>query len=65
MSGLFSLLLFVAFFYVMMRFGCGTHMVHGDHGGWKPALQILVAQLFAHVPIGEITHCHVPLPRKK
>jgi YHS domain-containing protein len=32
MSGLFSLLLFAAFFYLMMRFGCGAHMVHG-HGG--------------------------------
>ena len=32
MDGLFSLLLFALFFYVMMRFGCGAHMVHG-HGG--------------------------------
>ena len=32
MSGLLSLLLFAAFFYFMMRFGCGAHMVHG-HGG--------------------------------
>ncbi len=32
MSGLLSLLLFAAFFYLMMRFGCGSHMVHG-HGG--------------------------------
>jgi YHS domain-containing protein len=32
MPGLFSLLLFAAFFYFMMRFGCGAHMVHG-HGG--------------------------------
>lgn len=31
MEGLFSLLLFAALFYVMMRFGCGAHMVHG-HG---------------------------------
>jgi len=31
MDGLFSLLLFAAFFYIMMRFGCGAHMVHG-HG---------------------------------
>ena len=31
MSGLFSLLLFAALFYLMMRFGCGAHMVHG-HG---------------------------------
>lgn len=35
MQGLFSLLLFAAFFYLMMRFGCGAHMVHGNqgHGG--------------------------------
>ena len=33
MSGLFSLLLFAVFFFLMMRFGCGAHMVHGDHGG--------------------------------
>ena len=32
MDGLFSLLLFAVFFYLMMRFGCGAHMVHG-HGG--------------------------------
>lgn len=31
MEGLLWLLLFAAFFYVMMRFGCGAHMVHG-HG---------------------------------
>lgn len=35
MQGLFSLLLFTVFFYLMMRFGCGAHMVHGghEHGG--------------------------------
>lgn len=33
MEGLFSLLLFAVFFYVMMRFGCGAHMIHGGHGG--------------------------------
>ena len=32
MEGLGTLLLFAAFFYLMMRFGCGAHMVHG-HGG--------------------------------
>lgn len=32
MEGLFSLLLFAAVFYFMMRFGCGAHMIHG-HGG--------------------------------
>jgi YHS domain-containing protein len=32
MESLFSFLLFAGFFYFMMRFGCGAHMVHG-HGG--------------------------------
>ena len=32
MDGLISLLLFAGFFYLMMRFGCGAHMVHGGHG---------------------------------
>lgn len=32
MDGLLSLLIFAGFFYFMMRFGCGSHMVHG-HGG--------------------------------
>ena len=32
MQGFWSLLLFAAFFYFMMRFGCGAHMVHGNHG---------------------------------
>lgn len=29
MDGFFSFLLFAGLFYVMMRFGCGAHMVHG------------------------------------
>lgn len=33
MNGLLSLLLFAVFFYLMMRFGCGAHMVHGGHSG--------------------------------
>ncbi len=33
MEGLLSLLLFAAFFYFMMRFGCGAHMVHGHGSG--------------------------------
>lgn len=33
MQGLLTLLLYAAFFYFMMRFGCGAHMVHGHHGG--------------------------------
>lgn len=36
MEGLISLLLFAAFFYLMMLFGCGAHMVHG-HGGGREA----------------------------
>ena len=32
MDGLLSLLFFAGLFYVMMRFGCGAHMVHGKHG---------------------------------
>ena len=32
MEGLFTLLLFAGLFYVMMRYGCGAHRVHG-HGG--------------------------------
>ena len=31
MEGLFSLLLFSVVFYLMMRFGCGAHMLHGGH----------------------------------
>jgi len=33
MEGLLSLLLLAGLFYLMMRFGCGAHMVHGHHGG--------------------------------
>jgi YHS domain-containing protein len=33
MDRIISLLLFAAFFYFMMRFGCGSHMVHGHHEG--------------------------------
>jgi len=32
MEGLISLLFFAVVFYLMMRFGCGAHMVHGRHG---------------------------------
>ena len=35
MDNIVSLLLFVAFFFVMMRFGCGAHMTHG-HRHRKP-----------------------------
>jgi len=33
MNGLVTLLLFAGFFYLMMRFGCGAHAVHGHGGG--------------------------------
>jgi len=33
MEGLLSLLLFAGLFYIMMRFGCGAHMIHGHQGG--------------------------------
>ena len=33
MQGLGSLLVFAASFYFMMRFGCGAHMIRGNHGG--------------------------------
>jgi len=32
MEGVFSLLLFAGLLYLMMRFACGAHMVHGGHG---------------------------------
>jgi YHS domain-containing protein len=32
MEGLLWLLVWGAVFYFMMRFGCGSHMVHGGHG---------------------------------
>ena len=34
MRGLLTLLLYAGFFYLMMRFGCGAHEVHG-HGGCR------------------------------
>lgn len=33
MEGLLWLLVWGALFYFMMRFGCGSHMVHGGHSG--------------------------------
>lgn len=33
MQGWLWLLIFGALFYLMMRYGCGAHMVHGEHGG--------------------------------
>ena len=37
MDGFLSFLLFAVLFYVMMRFGCGAHMVHGHQGGHQSA----------------------------
>ncbi len=31
MDGLLTFILFGALFYIMMRFGCGSHMSHGGH----------------------------------
>jgi len=28
-----SFIIFAGLFYVMMRYGCGAHMIHGRHGG--------------------------------
>lgn len=30
MEGLLSFILFAVVFYLVMRFGCGAHMIHGD-----------------------------------
>lgn len=35
MEGLGSFLIYALLFYVMMRFGCGAHIVHGHHHGSK------------------------------
>jgi YHS domain-containing protein len=37
MEGLLSLFLFAVLFFVMMRFGCGAHMMHGQHGSHRHA----------------------------
>jgi hypothetical protein len=37
MGGILWLLVFAVFFYLMMRFGCGAHMVHGGHGAGSEA----------------------------
>jgi len=31
MESLLTIIVFGAFFYLMTRFGCGSHMGHGDH----------------------------------
>ncbi len=32
MEGLLSMLIFAGLFFVMMRYGCGAHMMHGHQG---------------------------------
>lgn len=32
MDGLLTFLIFAGVFYLVMRFGCGAHMIHGGHG---------------------------------
>ncbi len=32
MDGLLGLLIFGVLFFVMMRYGCGAHIMHGGHG---------------------------------
>lgn len=32
MDGLLTLLIFALLFFLMMRFGCGAHIMHGGHG---------------------------------
>lgn len=35
MADWISFLIFAGLFYVMMRYGCGAHMIHGHHGKHK------------------------------
>lgn len=35
MEGLLSFLIVGGLFFLMMRYGCGAHMMHGGHGGHK------------------------------
>lgn len=37
MEGLLSLLMFAGVFYLMMRFGCGAHLIHGHGAKSNPA----------------------------
>lgn len=47
MESLFSFLLFAGIFYLMMRFGCGTHMTHGHHDT-KSAKNIFIDPVCGH-----------------
>ena len=46
MGGLFSLLFFALFFYLMMRFGCGAHITHGNHGSKEHDHEKMDNQIF-------------------
>jgi len=35
MEGLLTLLIFGVLFFVMMRYGCGAHIMHGGHGSHR------------------------------
>jgi len=35
MADWISFLIFAGLFYVVMRYGCGAHMIHGHHGKHK------------------------------
>jgi YHS domain-containing protein len=53
MEGLSSFLIFAVFFYLMMRFGCGAHMMHGHHGHSKKAKADDVFDPVCGMKIGE------------
>ena len=36
MDGIVTLLIFAVFFYVMMRYGCGAHLIHGKQNNHSP-----------------------------
>jgi hypothetical protein len=40
MDASLSFLLFAALFYIMMRSGCGAHMIHGHHVGPVPTADL-------------------------
>lgn len=56
MEGLLSLLLFAALFFLMMRFGCGSHIVYGGHGGVSH-----VASCHTALVGGYVVERHVPV----
>jgi YHS domain-containing protein len=52
MEGFLSLLLFAGFFYFMMRFGCGAHMVHGHGGHGGPVSSATSIDPVCGMPVG-------------